>query len=174
MDQTPVELDVQTDEINDEKIGEDEQKWIDDMMKREEMKLTAAGVRPIPFNILNCGVVFGEETTNNGQETEMEKVINRVEFKSGFDFNRIGQIMTSDAMVQYPFKGGYCFTLVLLFVKGKENGMNPIIFPYIYNPTVSKIQNKTRKITNDLTEWLFINNGQQRTRMAISQYETVA
>lgn len=111
---------------------------------------------------LNYGVVYQDDHTP-------PLIINRIEFKSNFDFeSKIKQILVGTPTA-YPHKKDFlyvnvdhCSRQLLLMTEKLEM---PILVPYLFPGNLS-----TRKNDSDLKEWLFINAQGQRARLSCGQF----
>eukprot|EP01132_Coremiostelium_polycephalum_P010398 gene10398-12769_t len=131
----------------DEHIEKQVVSWMKEQLKKEMKRITDMGSRSVEVEVKNTGVI-----------KEDNKVINRLELKTSFDFDKVVQIMISDS-VECPHKKGYFYINVLLFTQKPI----PLIVPYIFK--------KTKE--NKLTDWLFINNQFKRSQHKINEFHDV-
>eukprot|EP00742_Colponemidia_sp_Colp-10_P009554 GILJ01010431.1.p1 GENE.GILJ01010431.1~~GILJ01010431.1.p1 ORF type:complete len:168 (+),score=32.94 GILJ01010431.1:29-532(+) len=124
--------------------------WMKEQMAKEIARLKTQGATVIPMTVKNTGVVKG-----GGKKAPL---INRVEVDTGFDFDKVKQIMLSDP-IPSP-KEGFSYVNVLLFTDKPV----PLILPYLFD---------SRKNRNSLSEWVFINNKLIQSRHRVNNFSTV-
>ena len=122
-------------------------KWLKKQVDTEVERIQMSGGRSIPMAVKNTGITMQDN-----------KIINRIEFNTMHDFDTIEQIMISNSIV-CPLKANFKYANVLLFTKAPL----PIIFGYLYRDDA----------TNDLSEWVFINNQGKRSRHKVDRFESV-
>lgn len=127
----------------DETNGEEEYEietelkdWCGEMCDKECERAEAMGQRTLKLTVKNCGLV-----------TKDNKRWNRVEVDTGFDFDKVQQILLSPPVeIPSKIKQGFCLRFVIL-ATGK-----PIVLllPYVY---------ETKAVQGSpLQHWEFINN----------------
>eukprot|EP01138_Halocafeteria_seosinensis_P008599 gb/GECG01008789.1/.p1 GENE.gb/GECG01008789.1/~~gb/GECG01008789.1/.p1 ORF type:complete len:194 (+),score=28.84 gb/GECG01008789.1/:1-582(+) len=124
--------------------------WIQAKVKAEVDRLNSLGQGVIPVEVRNCSVIKGESAS----------WMNRIEANTSFDFEQIQQVLRSEPE-PCPVKQGYSFVYVVLFTNKL-----PLLVPYIYS-TTGQYQ------SNDLTEWVFINNKMQEARRWVESYSDI-
>ncbi|KAJ3019144.1 hypothetical protein HKX48_002335 [Thoreauomyces humboldtii] len=138
------------DEEDDENLEVDilAKDWLAEKAEKEAVRLRGLGVKPLVLKVKNYGVL---------REVDHVRpiLINRVEIETGFDLNRIRQVLVAESE-EYPHKEGFRAANVLLFT---ENMTLPILIPYIYPAS-----------GNDLKEWLLINARGLRSRQSIGEF----
>eukprot|EP01080_Neovahlkampfia_damariscottae_P008772 gene8772-720_t len=117
------------------KKAEKEQKRLEEL----KAKITIAGVK------------------NTGTITDEEKIFNRIELKTNFDFSKIVQILVSE--VEESPKKNYFYVNVILLTKSPVS----ILVPYLYE--------KNEK--NDLKHWTFVNNSLKQSTFSIDQFQNI-
>ncbi|KAL6069345.1 hypothetical protein QOT17_007608 [Balamuthia mandrillaris] len=122
--------------------------WMQNLVKEEVKRIKSAGSNAIPVPIKNTALL-----------RKGNKIINRVEVDTGFDFNKVRQIMLSDP-VPCPLKPSFFYVHVLLFTHQPI----PIILPYLF---------KKKRKTNNLTDWMFINNKGQSSHHQVQGWSDV-
>ncbi|EGG21087.1 hypothetical protein DFA_00962 [Cavenderia fasciculata] len=132
----------------DIQIERDVAKWMKDMLNREVKKLKDQGARCTQLTVKNTGILIQEEN----------KILNRVEVDTAFDFDEVISILISDS-TECPVKKGYSYINVILITKKPT----PMILPYIY----------LKSDVNKLTDWVFINNQFGRSQHKIEEYSEV-
>eukprot|EP00026_Physarum_polycephalum_P016663 Phypoly_transcript_17625.p1 GENE.Phypoly_transcript_17625~~Phypoly_transcript_17625.p1 ORF type:complete len:165 (+),score=29.89 Phypoly_transcript_17625:297-791(+) len=121
--------------------------WMDMMLQTELKRIREAGSNAIPVPVKNVGII-----------REDNKVINRIEANTAFDFDKIQQLMVSDP-TPCPHKADFSYANVLLFTDKPV----PIIFPYMYSTATP----------NKLKSWLFVNNSLQQSRHQVKKFRGV-
>ncbi|EGC34112.1 hypothetical protein DICPUDRAFT_12102, partial [Dictyostelium purpureum] len=121
--------------------------WMKEQVNNEKKRIISLGSKSILVDVKNAGIV-----------KEDNKIINRMELNTSFDFNKVTQIMVSDS-IECPMKKGYYYMNVLLFA----NNPIPLLVPYIY----------LKSTENKLNDWLFINNQFQRSQHRINEFKDV-
>ena len=87
---------------------------------------------------------------------------NKVDFDETYDFTSVKQILVSKE-TKCPFKSGYSYVTVILWV----DGANYMMFPYVYK---EKIKGKGK---NNLKQWAFVNKNMQSASHAISSFQHI-
>ncbi|KAI8821626.1 uncharacterized protein EV422DRAFT_424317 [Fimicolochytrium jonesii] len=126
----------------------------------EADRLRSAGVKPLELPVKNYGIVRHDDH-------QPPMIINRIEIDTGFDLNRIRQILVSEP-VKYSHRSGFHYVNLLLIT---ENPMIPILLPYLYTEAVKATDAK--QIKNDLREWVFINSKGLRARHSVQEYHCI-
>ncbi|KYR02641.1 WD40 repeat-containing protein [Tieghemostelium lacteum] len=132
----------------DEYIEKKVVEWMKDQLRTEKKRIETMGSKSIEIEVKNTGII-----------KEGKNIHNRIEMKTSFDFDKIVQIMISDA-IECPVKKNYYYVNVLLFPKDKPI---PLIVPYIY----------LKSADNKLTDWIFINNQLKSSNHQIKEFTDV-
>lgn len=106
-------------------------------VEKEAKRVRATGQKVLPVPILNCCIV-------REQEEGAERIVNRIELGTKFDFFAIRQILVSPP-VSYPEREGYKYVNVVLLASKKAL---PLLCGYLYDARIEG---------NDLTVWRLVN-----------------
>ncbi|KAL7750561.1 hypothetical protein RI367_003902 [Sorochytrium milnesiophthora] len=148
--------------------------WIAEQVQAEVDRIKAAGSKVLPMSVSNYALVI------DYTRPKQPKAINRVEVQTGYDFNKISQIMVSDP-IEYPHRDGYRYVNALLFTDKPL----PMLVPYLYNSELTAgpdaggdastpaARKKPIRVKNNLQDWLFINSKGERCRHRIDTYYDV-
>ncbi|KAL9657206.1 hypothetical protein ABK040_011428 [Willaertia magna] len=96
--------------------------------------------------------------TKKKNTKKKEKIINRIEFNSDLNFDKMIQLLLSPA-IKIPNKKDY-FYINIILLNDKEEAF---LCPYVYK----------KEINNNLQNWALINNNLQRTDLSIQTFKNV-
>eukprot|EP00761_Pharyngomonas_kirbyi_P003338 gb/GECH01003342.1/.p1 GENE.gb/GECH01003342.1/~~gb/GECH01003342.1/.p1 ORF type:complete len:179 (+),score=55.41 gb/GECH01003342.1/:1-537(+) len=133
-------------EDEDDRIMRQSVEWMNSQLDNEKQRLQSQGTKVLPAPVKNTGVV-----------KESKRVVNRVEFNTAFDFDKIQQILVSDP-IPCPMRPNHQYVHVVLITGGM-----PLIFPYLF----------PHDRMNQLTDWVFINNQFKRSRHKVNRFSRV-
>ena len=128
--------------------------WCEAQAAAEVARLKECGQRSVLLVPKNMAIV------RKDSEKYKAIIVNRVEVGTGFDFNKVRQIMLSPK-VACPVKEGFEYCNVLLFTEKPV----PIILPYLFDASVT---------SNTLNEWEFVNSSMASSRHSVEFDEDVA
>jgi len=144
--------------------------------KTRQESLSAKGARTIPMAVKNFSQILEIiPPPSSGPQTTQQKpnitIVNRMELDTSFDFEKIQQVMVSEAQ-PIPERDGFKFCSVLLFTDKPV----PLLVPYVFLECISlddSTGRKGEKIKNPLDTWLLVNNKFQSTRHHVAAFEPV-
>eukprot|EP00628_Pelagophyceae_sp_CCMP2097_P014442 CAMPEP_0206825404 /NCGR_PEP_ID=MMETSP0975-20121206/14325_1 /ASSEMBLY_ACC=CAM_ASM_000399 /TAXON_ID=483370 /ORGANISM="non described non described, Strain CCMP2097" /LENGTH=152 /DNA_ID=CAMNT_0054367695 /DNA_START=54 /DNA_END=509 /DNA_ORIENTATION=+ len=111
--------------------------WVKVQTDAEVARATAQGGRILRLSSKNCGIV--RDADDGG------RIRNRIEVDTGFNFDKVQQILLSDAM-PIPTKPGFELRFLIL-----STGQPLVLLvPYVYDAGIVK--------PDDMRNWEFINN----------------
>ncbi|KAH7827018.1 uncharacterized protein MONOS_4831 [Monocercomonoides exilis] len=117
--------------------------WMKQQCSAEIESFKPKRINLIPLKVRNTSILQGKP------------LVNRVEFNTGFDFEKVTQILTGKPQ-PCPTKKGFVYINVILMV----DGLSPFIFPYLFKDDPK----------NALTHWLFINNKLERAQHVVDSF----
>lgn len=127
--------------------------WTESMATKEIKQLKEQGLVPLRLHASNYGILVDS----------LPNIINRIEIKSNYDFEKgIKQLLIGESR-EYPHKQGFMFVNVLLLT---EQQHMPFVLPYIYKSDYQGTQ-------NDLTQWLLINASGAHARLSIDAFDKI-
>ncbi len=106
--------------------------FIKEESEKEHKRLKTFGLIPLVIKVKNFGLTRKDE-----------KIINRIELSTKFNFEDVKEIFISPP-INYPFRHNFKFSNLVLMT---ENTKVPLLIPYLYEDTAE----------NDLKRFLFIN-----------------
>ena len=139
--------------------------WLEAKGKAEFTRLKSLQLTVLFFMPKNYGLVVDYMSHPN----EKPILINRLEFSTGFDFDKVTEIKCSPPFSCRPHLPTYDYRHLLLSV----NETVFIVVPYIYPQTLKwshPTHGHTYLLKNKLDEWLFINSKYQRARLKVSAF----
>ncbi len=132
--------------------------WLKEQVEAERMRLASHGVRALVLPVKNCALVVNMQT-----QPKKPIAINRIEVDTGFQFDKIKQVLVSPP-IHCPHDRTLTYRNICLYTDKPV----PILLAYLY-PTHHQTAHAT-PVTNRLVEWLFINNNGQRARMQVDRF----
>ncbi|OQR89999.1 hypothetical protein THRCLA_22605 [Thraustotheca clavata] len=124
--------------------------WIKKRLAKEVKRLKKMGADCISLSVKNMAIVREEAL-----------ILNRVEVDTTMSMNTIQQIMVAEERQNVPDKEGYLYVNVVLLAQPTSNEQIAYLMPYVYDANI---------LSNDLTQWVFINNEFERSQHAISAF----
>ena len=139
--------------------------WLENKAKSEYDRLKGLGLTCLFFVPKNYGLVIDFETN----PTQKPFLINRLEFSTGFDFEKVTEIKCSPPLSCRPHLPRYDYRHLLLSVDEAVFIVVPYIYPQALKWTHPK-HGHTYLLKNKLDEWLFINSKYQRARLKVAEF----
>ncbi|TPX42982.1 hypothetical protein SeLEV6574_g05303 [Synchytrium endobioticum] len=164
--------------------------WLLITVKAEEQRLRRTGATPLLLTTKNFTMITELGTPS--------RIVNKVELDTGFDFDKINQILVSDPL-PYPHDPEWLYVHVLLITTptsaAKPNTTQfPLIMPYLYKPVITIADASLTHITppepsaatkrknlkaasarptilrNELRDWLLVNNHGKTSRHVVHEF----
>ncbi|TPX35271.1 hypothetical protein SmJEL517_g02216 [Synchytrium microbalum] len=154
--------------------------WLLKTVNLEVERLRRSGTKPILLSTKNFVMTVEEGTPS--------RIVNKIELDTGFDFDKITQILVSDP-IPYPGDTSWEYANVLLIT---TNAQFPMILPYLYRPsmitdvsdssssepTTAEVSKKKKRgkadrptiLRNSLTDWIFVNNSGKQSRHVVHEF----
>ena len=173
-DASKVDPDLDLDMVPGRNVAE----WVKEQAAAELARVLAVpGTRAISIPVNNTAIMHERTGPKKGDVC----VVNRVECRTAFDFNRVHQVLVSPA-IPCPHKRGFNYVNVILFAGTKSSAAttttssggvgagggadkgatraSPVamLVPYLYDAGIPG---------NELTEWVLINSKAARARLSV-------
>lgn len=137
-----------------DKVETEVKSWLEGLVAKECCRVRRVnGTRVIPLPVKNCGILVESKGKKN-------VIVNRLEIDTGFDFDKVKQILLSPP-IPCPVKPNFSMVFCVLLTEKPL----PMIVPYMFDVT-------TR--LNFLREWVFINSRLKKSRHSIQGLKSIS